>query len=533
MAEREPVAFLSYVRSDDAHDFGRISELRRSLEGEVKIQTGHAFHIFQDRNDISWGEQWKERIESALRGVTFLIPIVTPSYFQSPACRSEFHTFLIREKELGEERLILPIYYVSCDEMDSDLDAADKIAAVLKARNWADWRGFRFTELTSPQLREQIASLAKAIKSTIKELEAVLAAAESTVSTAESAPQIRALPSNPPMPLYRPEVPAIRISPGMLFSEQIYNGVINHPYYAYTTAYDEVVTPSEMLQPTEAMDLHSKLLKYLRSEAAAAKSEISKRSTTIEEASKNQDLAITFLIDNSGSMRGTKILGTACWISIISGILAQFNIPTEVAGFTTRAWKGGNSRELWINDGKRARPGRLNDVRYIIYKSFEQTQQEADTNFGLMLREGLLKENIDGEALLWGYSRLVVRSEKRKILIMISDGAPVDDSTLSVNPGNFSRGALPRDHKPDLGTEETIELYGVGIEFDVSRYYGAGSPTLSAQAVGPDLLIVTALAIEQNWKDAASIRERVRHDSWQNRRELQGDVDRKQRLLDY
>src|SRR3984893_4699706 len=209
MTEREPVAFLSYVRSDDAHDFGRISELRRSLEGEVKIQTGHAFHIFQDRNDISWGEQWKERIESALRGVTFLIPIVPPSYFQSPACRSEFHTFLIRERELGEERLILPIYYVSCDEMDIDLDAADEIAAVLKARNWADWRGFRFTELTSPQLREQIASLAKGIKSTIKALEAVLAAAESTVSTAESAPLMGALPPNPPAPPYRPEGPAI------------------------------------------------------------------------------------------------------------------------------------------------------------------------------------------------------------------------------------------------------------------------------------------------------------------------------------
>jgi cobaltochelatase CobT len=181
--------------------------------------------------------------------------------------------------------------------------------------------------------------------------------------------------------------------------------------------------------------------------------------------------------------------------------------PTEVAGFTTRAWKGGNSRELWIKDGKRARPGRLNDVRYIIYKSFEQTQQEADTNFGLMLREGLLKENIDGEALLWGYSRLVARSEKRKILIMISDGAPVDDSTLSVNPGNFleahCRATINR-----IRLEETIELYGVGIEFDVSRYYGAGSPTLSAQAVGPDLLIVTALAIEQNWKDAASIQRK-------------------------
>jgi hypothetical protein len=106
MPEREPAAFFSYVRSDDVHDSGRISELRRILEGEIKMQTGHAFHIFQDRNDIAWGEQWKERIESALHGATFLIPIVTPSYFQSHACQSEFKTFLIREKELGEERLI-------------------------------------------------------------------------------------------------------------------------------------------------------------------------------------------------------------------------------------------------------------------------------------------------------------------------------------------------------------------------------------------------------------------------------------------
>ena len=143
MAEREPVAFFSYVRSDDAHDLGRLTELRQSLEGEIKMQTGRPFHIFQDRNDISWGEQWKERIESALRGVTFLIPIVTPSYFQSPSCRSEFHTFLVREKELGEDRLILPIYYVTCDEMDDSVETTDEIAVVLRARNWADWRRFR------------------------------------------------------------------------------------------------------------------------------------------------------------------------------------------------------------------------------------------------------------------------------------------------------------------------------------------------------------------------------------------------------
>src|SRR6266446_5446210 len=211
MAEREPVAFFSYVRSDDAHDLGRISELRRKLEGEVQMQTCRAFHIFQDRNDISWGEQWKERIEGALRGVTFLIPIVTPSYFQSPACRAEFQTFLIRERELGEERLILPIYYVTCDEMDSDLETADEIAAVLKARNWADWRGFRFKELTSPELREQIALLATTIKATIKVLETVLTASQSIGHLAERPRKIAEVPVElaPPTPFIA-EMPAIR-----------------------------------------------------------------------------------------------------------------------------------------------------------------------------------------------------------------------------------------------------------------------------------------------------------------------------------
>ena len=263
----------------------------------------------------------------------------------------------------------------------------------------------------------------------------------------------------------------------------------------------------QLVQPTEILELYSPLLKYLRGEVESAQSEISIRSTAIGEAIKNQNPAIMFLIDNSGSMRGEKIQGIACWMSIISGILAQFNISTEVAGFTTRAWKGGSSRELWKRDGMPANPGRLNDVRYIIYKNFEQTQQEADTNFGLMLREGLLKENIDGEALLWGYFRLLARSEKRKILIMISDGAPVDDSTLSVNPGSFLD-AHCRATVNWIRSGADIELYGVGIERDASRYYGTGSPTLSAQSVGPDLLTVTALAIEQNWKEAATIQRK-------------------------
>ena len=285
--------------------------------------------------------------------------------------------------------------------------------------------------------------------------------------------------------------------------------MIKNPYYAYTKIYDEVIIPSVLIPATEAMELHSQLLSHIRRETTLHAAEIFARSTAIEEIGKRQSLAIVFLIDNSGSMQGDKIQGTACWISIISGILAQVNIPIEVAGFTTRAWKGGNSRELWIRDGKPPVPGRLNDIRYIVYKSFEQTQQEADTNFGLMIRDGLLKENIDGEALLWGYSRLISRPERRKLLVMISDGAPVDDFTLSVNEDSF----LATHCRATINwirAQASIELYGIGIEIDVSRYYGAGSPTLSAQSVGPDLLTVAALALGQNWGETAIIQRKSR-----------------------
>ena len=174
------------------------------------MQTGRPFHIFQDRNDISWGEQWKERIESTLRGVTFLIPIVTPSYFQSPSCRSEFHTFLVREKELGEDRLILPIHYVTCDEMDGSVETTDEIAVVLRTRNWADWRRFRFKDLTSHELREQITLLATTIKTTIKTLEDVFAASQGRVSAARRLQQIQELPpESPSLISYIAEVPAI------------------------------------------------------------------------------------------------------------------------------------------------------------------------------------------------------------------------------------------------------------------------------------------------------------------------------------
>lgn len=134
MPNRDPLAFLSYVRDDDAHDRGRISNLRAHLEGEVRIQTGHPFSIFQDRNDINWGEQWRERIGEAIDSISFLIPIITPSYFRSHMCREEFEAFLLRERALGLPRLILPIYYVAADEIESPETFPDDMAAVLRQR---------------------------------------------------------------------------------------------------------------------------------------------------------------------------------------------------------------------------------------------------------------------------------------------------------------------------------------------------------------------------------------------------------------
>ncbi len=146
---------------------------------------------------------------------------------------------------------------------------------------------------------------------------------------------------------------------------------------------------------------------------------------------------MTLLLDNSGSMRGRPITVAATCADILARTLERCGVKVEILGFTTRAWKGGQSREAWLAAGKPANPGRLNDLRHIIYKSADAPWRRARKNLGLMMREGLLKENIDGEALDWAHKRLLARTEQRKILMMISDGAPVDDSTLSVNPGNY------------------------------------------------------------------------------------------------
>ena len=183
-----------------------------------------------------------------------------------------------------------------------------------------------------------------------------------------------------------------------------------------------------------------------------------------------RDTVVTLLLDNSGSMRGRPITVAATCADILARTLERCGVKVEILGFTTRAWKGGQSREAWLAAGKPANPGRLNDLRHIIYKSADAPWRRARKNLGLMMREGLLKENIDGEALDWAHKRLLARPEQRRILMMISDGAPVDDSTLSVNPGNYLERHL-RHIIEEIETRSPVELIAIGIGHDVTRYY--------------------------------------------------------------
>jgi len=183
-----------------------------------------------------------------------------------------------------------------------------------------------------------------------------------------------------------------------------------------------------------------------------------------------RDTVVTLLLDNSGSMRGRPIMVAACCADILARTLERCGVKVEILGFTTRAWKGGHSREAWLNAMKPPLPGRLNDLRHIIYKSADAPWRRARRNLGLMMREGLLKENIDGEALAWAHQRLLARPEQRRILMMISDGAPVDDSTLSVNSGSYLERHL-RQVINEIETRSPVELLAIGIGHDVTRYY--------------------------------------------------------------
>ena len=191
----------------------------------------------------------------------------------------------------------------------------------------------------------------------------------------------------------------------------------------------------------------------------------------MESEIKFRDTVVSLLIDNSGSMRGRPITIAAAAADILARTLERCGVKVEILGFTTRAWKGGKAREEWQSAGKPAYPGRLNDLRHIIYKSADAPMRRARKALGLMLREGLLKENIDGEALLWAHNRLIGRHEDRRILMVISDGAPVDDSTLSVNPGNYLERHL-REVITYIETRSPVQLLAIGIGHDVTRYYG-------------------------------------------------------------
>jgi len=284
-------------------------------------------------------------------------------------------------------------------------------------------------------------------------------------------------------------------------------GLPTPAYRVFTTAFDEVVTAEELCGQAELARLRAQLDQSLaRFEGMIARManrlqrklvaqqqrswefdldegilDVARLSRVVvnpatplsfkrEKETDFRDTVVCLLIDNSGSMRGRPIAVAAMSADILARTLERCGVKVEILGFTTRAWKGGQSREAWLRAGKPQNPGRLNDLRHIIYKSADVPWRRARNNLGLMLREGLLKENIDGEAILWAHGRLVQRPEQRRILMVISDGAPVDDSTLSANPGNYLERHL-REVIAWVEARGEVDLLAIGIGHDVTRYY--------------------------------------------------------------
>ncbi len=291
-------------------------------------------------------------------------------------------------------------------------------------------------------------------------------------------------------------------------------------YKAYTTKFDEIVRAEELCDAEELDRLRSyldKQLLHLSSVVGRLANRLQRRlmaqqsrswefdleegmldparlprviidpqqplSFKREKDTDFRDTVVTLLLDNSGSMRGRPITVAATCADILARTLERCGVKVEILGFTTKAWKGGQSREAWIAGGKPQNPGRLNDIRHIVYKAADAPWRRARRNLGLMMREGLLKENIDGEALDWAHRRLLARPEQRRILMMISDGAPVDDSTLSVNPGNYLERHL-RQIIHDIETKSPVELIAIGIGHDVTRYYRRAVTIVDAEELG-------------------------------------------------
>ena len=296
------------------------------------------------------------------------------------------------------------------------------------------------------------------------------------------------------------------------------------PYQAYTTAFDQMVGAEDLCDSDELHRLRAQLdhqLAHLQGVVSRLANRLQRRllakqtrgwdfdleeglldagrlarivanpvhslSFKMEKETDFRDTVVSLLIDNSGSMRGRPITVAAMSADILARTLERCGVKVEILGFTTRAWKGGHAREKWLGDGKPANPGRLNDLRHVVYKAADMPWRRARKNLGLMLREGILKENIDGEALLWAHQRLISRPEQRRILIVISDGAPVDDSTLSVNPGNYLEKHL-RDVIAWIEGRSPVELIAIGIGHDVTRYYRRAVTIMDAEELGGAML---------------------------------------------
>jgi cobaltochelatase CobT len=302
------------------------------------------------------------------------------------------------------------------------------------------------------------------------------------------------------------------------------NAPDEEPYRAFVTQYDEVVEAPDLCDSDELARLRQMLdqqLNHLQGVIARLANRLQRRlmakqtrawdfdleeglldtarlarvvanpahslSYKMEKQTDFRDTVVTLLIDNSGSMRGRPISVAAMSADILARTLERCGVKVEILGFTTRMWKGGQARESWISAGKPPLPGRLNDLRHIVYKAADTPWRRARRNLGLMLREGILKENIDGEALLWAHNRLLARPEQRRILMVISDGAPVDDSTLSVNPGNYLEKHL-REVITYIESRSPVELTAIGIGHDVTRYYRRAVTIVDAEQLGGTML---------------------------------------------
>jgi cobaltochelatase CobT len=304
-------------------------------------------------------------------------------------------------------------------------------------------------------------------------------------------------------------------------------------YKVFTAGHDEVVTPDDLADPEEL----GRLRDYLDQQLASLSSVVSRLANRLqrrllaqqnrawtfdleegmldaarltrviidptaplsfkqEEDTEFRDTVVTLLIDNSGSMRGRPIMVAAVCADILARTLERCAVKVEILGFTTRAWKGGASREDWIKAGKPPHPGRLNDLRHIVYKAADAPWRRARRNLGLMMKEGLLKENIDGEALIWAHQRLLARTEQRRILMVISDGAPVDDSTLSVNTGHYLERHL-RQVIDEIESLSPVELIAIGIGHDVTRYYRRALTLVDAEQLGGAIVEQLASLFEE------------------------------------